>query len=280
MTHKNIVEDVLMNKYLKDLCENMYWNNKNDAILVYIKENTNLEKINPELLISTLLKMNNYENDFWFMSPSFDILLVAKLIESGFIILSGRNYINKYNKKWSWDEKYFGKKYFFSKTMMFAMLYNKYPILFLNNVHEPKTVLRVLNRYELKIDSDFDKIVDKCSEIHGEYWLSQKMRNCYKKLYKENRENFKFISFALYHDNELKAGEFGCIVGKMYISYSGYYEKSGAGTVQMIKMFRYLKDAGFICCNLFGEGFRYKYRFGTIDLNIKDYFKLFNEIKK
>ena len=280
MAHKNIFEDVLIKYHLKDLDENMYWNDNNDAIIVYVKENINFEEIKPELLVNSLLEMNNYKNYFWFLSPSFNISLVRKLINSGFIILSGKIYINKYNKKWLWDDKYQNKKYFLSKETMFAMLYNKYPIIFLDNVHEPKTALRSLYKYTLKVDSDFDKIVDKCSEIHGNNWLSEKMKKCLKELYRKNDLNFKFISFALYRNNELKAGEFGCTMGKMYISYSGYYEESGAGTIQMVKMFRHLKASGFVCCNLFGadgtsEKYNYKYRFGAIDLDLKEYFKMF-----
>jgi Leu/Phe-tRNA-protein transferase len=280
MIRKNIVEDILVEKYLKKLTENMYWNNNNNEILVYVKANIDFKEINPKLLVDTLLKMDNYENQFWFMSPAFDTSLVKKLITSGFEIYLQRNYVNKINKKWSWDDKYFNKKYISSKLMMIGMIPNKYAVLYLNNVHEPKSASRLLKKYELKIDSDFDKIVDKCSEIHDDRWLFKEMKDYYKKIYRENDINFKFTSFALYRNNELKAGEFGCIIGKIYYSYSGYHEESSAGTVQMIKMFRYLKKNGFLCCNLgpaSEEEYKYKYKLGAIDISRNEYLKLLFE---
>ena len=274
----NFVENVLLQKYLYPLIDGMYWNNYNKKILVYVKANVNPQIVNPDLLVSALLKMENYDNDFWFMSSSFDINLIEKLIENGFIILGGKNYINKYNKKWMWDKKFNSKKYFSSMFMIFAMIYNKYQVLCLNNVYEPKNALRLLDKYELKINTDFDKVIDKCSEIHGEGWLTKKMRNCFKKLYRINNDRFKFISFSLYRNNQLKAGEFGCIIGKMYFSYSGYHEESGSGIIQLIKMFRYLKNTGIDFCNFFGAsehgGDKYKYKFGVKDISREEYFEL------
>ena len=68
----------------------------------------------------------------------------------------------------------------------------------------------------------------------------------------------------------------GCIIGKTYISYSGYHEESSAGTVQLIKMFRYLRENEVIYCDLgpASEKLKYKYRFGAIDLERSKYFKL------
>ena len=134
-----------------------------------------------------------------------------------------------------------------------------------------------LNEYNLKINIDFNEIVNKCVQLHGEQCLTEPLRECIKKACRNNKINI--ISFGLYKNNVLKSGEFGVLIGKMYISYSGYYIESSAGTIQMIKMFRYLRDSGVICCNLFGTGdkMEYKYRFGAIDICRNEYIKLFRE---
>jgi Leu/Phe-tRNA-protein transferase len=159
---------------------------------------------------------------------------------------------------------------------MVAKIYNKYHILFLKNLYIPKNVMKKLDYY--KINTDFDVIIDNCVKNHGEEWLSKQLVKCFKLLHLEN-DNMKITCFCLYKNNELKSGEFGIIIGKMYFSYSGYYEESSAGTIQMSKMFLYLKNNGFICCNLFGTGKEDKYRFLTIDINREDYIKLYNELK-
>ena len=275
MKQKNRVEEILIKKHLKKIDDNMYYLSFiNSSVLIY--EKANAQEKNPQSVIDWLLEIDVFEGHIRYMTPSFDLFLVKELIVSGFHIYLERMYINKYNKIWSWDNKYFNKKYMLSKLMMNGQIYDKYTVLYLNNLHEPKSALRLLNKYELKINFDFDKIVDKCSEIHGKGMLFKEMRDCFKKLYRENDERYEFISFALYRDNELKAGEFGCIIGKIYFSYSGYHEESSSGTVQMIKMFRFLKKEGFICCNLgrTSEEYKYKYRFGAIDIGRNEYLKL------
>jgi len=276
----NTFEEILIKRHLVKLTDCMYWNNREDSIIVYTKLKENPENINPKPLVDSLLKMDYYKNDFFFTSTSFDTTLVKTLIDNGFIILSSKSYINKYNKYLAWSAFNLNKKFIYSKIMMFGVIYNKYPILFLNNVNESKAALKMLHKYELKVNIDFEKIVDKCNDIHGDAWLNNKLKNCFKKLYKENNPNFKFISFALYRDNELKAGDFGIIHGKMYISYCGFYEESGSGMVQMIKMFRYLKNTGIICCNLFGNDSesKYKHKLGAVDINRNDYIELFRKI--
>jgi Leu/Phe-tRNA-protein transferase len=277
MANMNKVENILIKKYFKKLPEiNMYWNKRSDEILVYMKSNVCMENANIKILLDVLLQMDN-STVLYFMSSSFNLHLIKKLITCGFSIYFQRNYINKYNKKWFWDDKYNNKKYIYSKLMLQGKIYNRYTILNLNNVHEPKRALKLMDKYELKFDIDFNIIVDKCSEIHGEEWLSVKMRNIYKKLYRENEINFKLVSFALYRNDELKAGEFGCIIRNMYISYSGYHEESSAGTVQLLKMFRYLKENKIMYCDLgpASEKFKYKYRFGAIDVEKEEYYKMF-----
>jgi len=64
----------------------------------------------------------------------------------------------------------------------------------------------------------------------------------------------------------------------LYISYSGYYEESGAGTIQLTKMFQFLEESNFIYCNLFGCN-DYKYKLGATDIYLKQYLCLFNAIK-
>jgi Leu/Phe-tRNA-protein transferase len=278
MRKKNRVEEILIKKHFKRLNDDIYYLSfKESNVLIYEKANS--QEKNPQAVVDWLLEIGVFEGHIRYMTQSSDLPLVKELLVSGFQIYLERICINKYSKYWFWDNKSFNNKYILSKLMMNGQIYEKYTILSLNNVHEPKSALRLLKKYELKPDFNFDIIVDKCSEIHGIKSYSQETFNYYKRLYREKDERFKFISFALYRDNELKAGEFGCIIGKIYFSYCGYHEESSSGTVQMIKMFRFLKEESFTYCNLGAttEKYKYKYRFGAIDISRNEYLKLLYE---
>ena len=270
-------ELLLIKKHLKNLDGVNFWNKNEDNILVYIKNNIDVEMLRPDSFLDALLMLPDYRNEFRCMSISYRIDLVEKLINSGYIILSQKIFVSK--KQYNSVLKLKKTRSYLSSFFMCAFIYKKYPILFLANLKEPKISIKRLNDYELKIDVDFDEIVDKCAEIHGDGWLTKPLRECFKKIHRNSI--VKFISFGLYKNDKLKAGEFGVLIGGMYISYSGYHIESSAGTIQMIKMFRYLKTKEIICCNLFGTGekMEYKYRFGAIDVNRNDYIKLFRELK-
>jgi Leu/Phe-tRNA-protein transferase len=285
MANINIFEKIMTNN-LSKLTNNIYWNHNYKKTFLFIKPNIYSEDI--ELIISIFIrKLENwyYQNDnfndnyfdFIIISSSLDKQFIEILMKYGFVILAGKYMVDTYNHKiLNFDSLYQNKKNIPIQEVIIAKFYNKYKIVFLDNFHIPKSTYNKLNKYELRIDTDFDLIVDKCAKIHGEQWLFENTRNLYKKLYRKSSLYFGFTSFAVYHNNELKAGEFGCVIENMYISYSGFYEESGAGTIQLIKMFQYLRESGFECCNLFGGG-DYKYRLGAVDINLKNYLELIKE---
>ena len=52
-------------------------------------------------------------------------------------------------------------------------------------------------------------------------------------------------SFELWEGGSLVAGEFGCVVGCSYTSFSGFHSVDSAGSVQMLLTARLLETAGF-----------------------------------
>jgi len=283
MLNTDIFEKYMTSEDSEKITDNIYWNKNCKKPYLFLKSCINIEEFDLEFILDYL---SNYETfdinyfDLTIFSVSFDTLLISKLIENGFVILSGKCMFDTYNQKiLDQDNININKENIAAQEFIAAILYKKYPMILLNDLHIPKSVFRKLHKYELRVDTDFDIIVDKCSKTHGENWLFENMRNLFKKLYRESSPYFRFTSFALYRDNELKAGEFGCVIGNMlYISYSGYYEESGAGTIQLTKMFQFLEESNFIYCNLFGCN-DYKYKLGATDIYLKQYLCLFNAIK-
>jgi Leu/Phe-tRNA-protein transferase len=81
-------------------------------------------------------------------------------------------------------------------------------------------------------------------------------------------------SFALYRDGNLVAGEFGVRSGRVYTSYSGYYDENNAGTVQLILTARYLQERGDAFFDL-GMPLDYKTDLGATDISPEEFVKRF-----
>jgi Leu/Phe-tRNA-protein transferase len=155
--------------------------------------------------------------------------------------------------------------------------------LFFENLHIKKSVRRLLNSYELKVDIDFDRIIETCVEKHGSDWLTPPLIDCIKKIRNDSRENSEQLaptdaaypaSFALYRDGKLVAGEFGVVCGKVYTSYSGFYDEDNAGTVQLVLTARYLQEKGFVLFDL-GMPLDYKTDLGAVNLSPEEFVSLF-----
>ena len=148
-------------------------------------------------------------------------------------------------------------------------------VLFFPELYIKKSIRRFLPQYELRVNTDFDFIFDKCVEIHGADWLTPPLAGILKSLHRtENLYRAKPVSFAVYREGELKAGEIGVVVGRLYTSYSGYYEEDNAGTVQMILMARWLEKAGFDFLD-FGMPLDYKTALGAQNISPRRFVDLF-----
>jgi Leu/Phe-tRNA-protein transferase len=146
--------------------------------------------------------------------------------------------------------------------------------LFWKNLHVGKSVKRFLPRYELRFDCDFDLIVDKCVTVHGNDWLTKQLTSVIKLLHKTANTKTRPASFGVYRNGELKAGEFGIISGRVYTSYSGYFEENSAGRAQMILTALFLRDHAFDFWDL-GMPLPYKYTIGAIDINAVEWTRRF-----
>jgi Leu/Phe-tRNA-protein transferase len=150
--------------------------------------------------------------------------------------------------------------------------------LFFPELHVKKSIVPFLGRYELRFDSDFETIVDRCVALHGGDWLTGPLVDLIKALYRDPAGPLRPASFALYRDGLLRAGEFGVVCGRVYTSYSGYYEESNAGTVQMILMAQYLRRAGFAFLDL-GMPLPYKESLGARNVGPRQFVELFRNAR-
>jgi len=151
--------------------------------------------------------------------------------------------------------------------------------LFFDNLHIKKSVRRYLDRYELRPDADFELIVNRCQEIHGDDWLTAPLVAAIGNIRQNRLHGVYPMSFALYRNDKLVAGEFGVKAGKVYTSYSGYYDESNAGTVQLILTTRWLRENGFAFFDL-GMPMDYKTALGATDISPEEFIALFRAARR
>jgi Leu/Phe-tRNA-protein transferase len=218
----------------------------------------------------------DYNEDF-FIAEDFSPEFFSRLMKEGFLIMS----VNLSTGE-------------IPDYVLFPKLHLQRSALFFKNLHVKKSIRRLLNRYELRPDAEFEHIIDRCVEVHGGDWLTPPLVEVIKEL----RNTYPFpvltchsgdcghpvfnlplsdpypASFALYKDGQLAAGEFGVICGNVYTSYSGFYNEKNAGTVQLIHTARYLRENGFSFFDL-GMPLDYKTDLGAVNINMREFVRLF-----
>jgi Leu/Phe-tRNA-protein transferase len=146
--------------------------------------------------------------------------------------------------------------------------------LFFPDLHIKKSIRPYLSRYELRYDTDFETIVQKCLAAHGEGWLTPSLIKALFTLRQQGSASPRPVSFGLYREGELKAGEFGIVCDRVYTSYSGYKEEKNSGTVQMILMVKWLEQNGFSFLD-FGMPLDYKTDLGARDISPEEFVRIF-----
>jgi Leu/Phe-tRNA-protein transferase len=237
-------------------------------------------KDDPHRIVDLMLK-TGYAEEFC-AAVSFDPPFIARLMDAGFLVMSASRGGGQY--------------------ILLPKLHLVRSVLFFDRLHVKKSVRRFLPRYELRFDGDFDRILDRCVAIHGDDWLTPPLVDAIRALRAKPQSGFasefrggaRFghdapalsaargrgdggpwpVSFGVYRDGELRAGEFGVVSGPVYTSYSGYYDEDNAGTVQMILTARFLRDRGFAFFDL-GMPLDYKYDLGAQDLSPRHFVELF-----
>ena len=206
-------------------------------------------------------------NEEFCIAGNFDAEFTARLMEAGFLIMSMKLYGEE-----SENEANIRQDDYIS----LPKLHLERSALFFENLHIKKSIRRLLDCYELKPDVEFDRIIDRCVEKHGGDWLTPPLVECIKKIRQSSllKKTAYPSSFALYRNNKLVAAEFGIICGKVYTSYSGFYDEDNAGTVQLILTTQYLQKNGFSFFDL-GMPMDYKESLGAVNIYPEEFVRLF-----
>jgi Leu/Phe-tRNA-protein transferase len=204
-----------------------------------------------EALVDELIA-TDYLEEFC-IALSFSAAFIARLMGAGFLVMS--------------TEVEDG-------VLVLPKIHITRSILDFKDLHVKKSIRRFLPRYELRVDSDFTHILERCVTVHGEGWLTRPLVDSIKRVRWTRVGKARPVSFGLYRDGLLVAGEFGVICGRVYTSYSGYYDEDNAGTVQLVLTTQYLRDKGFAFFDL-GMPLPYKDELGAHNVDTRHFVERF-----
>jgi len=229
-----------------------------------------LQEDDPHSIVDAMLE-TSYGKEFC-ISLDFNPDFIARLMRAGFLVMSARFSDSEGHDEGasasggspSSDEYY----------LPLPKLHLVRSAMFFDNLHVKKSIRRHLGRYELRPDSDFELVLDRCIEVHGNEWLTPPLVAAIRDIRQGRFHGVYPMSFALYRDGKLVAGEFGVKVGRVYTSYSGYYDESNSGTVQLVLTTRYLQEHGFAFFDL-GMPLDYKNSLGAVDISPEEFVRLF-----
>jgi len=222
-------------------------------------------------LLADAMIATDYSEEFC-VGVDFDPAFIARLMEAGFLVMSA-DIAGKNEQK--------------PDYILLPKLHLERSALFFDNLHIKRSIRRFLNRYELRPDADFECIIERCIEKHGADWLTPPLVEAVKKIKRSapkppvlspTAEAYP-ASFALYRDGKLAAGEFGVVCGKVYTSYSGFYDEDNAGTVQLILTTQYLHEQGFSFFDL-GMPLDYKTDLGAVTISSPEFVSLFRQAQE
>jgi len=217
-----------------------------------------------DMVVDAMLE-TEYSEEFC-LARDFNEDFINRLMEAGFLVMSTEL---KDEDSTEENESEVTEPFY----ILLPKLHLVRSVLFFPDLHIKKSVRHFTSKYELRVNTDFDFILDKCVQIHGSDWLTPPLVKALKSLHRNNA-GAKPVSFAVYQEGELKAGEIGVVVGRVYTSYSGYYEEDNAGTVQMILMTRWLEENGFAFLDL-GMPLDYKTGLGAKDISPDRFVEMF-----
>ena len=218
-------------------------------------------------------------NEEFCLAKDFEEDFIVRMMEAGFLIMSMELKTDDENDTGVPTDRFF---------ILLPKLHLTRSVLLFPELHIKKNIRPLLCSYTLQVDADFDLIMDKCIGIHGEDWLTPPLVEIIRNLHQAAAEPEavssgkkllpKPISFGLYRDGELKAGEFGILMGRTYTSYSGYFEEDNAGTVQMILMAQWMEKSGFDFLD-FGMPMDYKNDLGARNIEPRSFVELFRKAR-
>jgi Leu/Phe-tRNA-protein transferase len=140
-----------------------------------------------------------------------------------------------------------------------------------------KSTHKHAKKYILSVSRAFTTVVEACIAQHGQNcWLYPPLVTALHALRGGTASRAKIHSIELRDAStgELVAGEIGYTVGAVYTSMTGFYSRSGTGSVQLFLLSQLLSRQGFRMWDL-GMSIDYKLDMGAVELDRMEFVNMF-----
>lgn len=120
-------------------------------------------------------------------------------------------------------------------------------VLFPDHFKVSKSLKQLINKniFEIRIDSNFDGVVNHCKTVarkdQESTWITGEMKNAYLNLFNNGFAH----SVETYFQGELVGGLYGVAIGKVFFGESMFHLKSNASKVAFYFLIKKLKDLGY-----------------------------------
>ncbi|MEJ5079694.1 MULTISPECIES: leucyl/phenylalanyl-tRNA--protein transferase [unclassified Ochrobactrum] len=154
---------------------------------------------------------------------------------------------------------------------------DKRGIIPLDGFHVPKSLQKTIRQavFEIKLDSDFEGVIDGCANGSGERartWINAPIREAYAKLFEVGHCH----TVEAWHEGQLVGGLYGVTLGRAFFGESMFTRKRDASKVCLTYLVEHLKKQEFV---LLDTQFTTAHleRFGAIEVKRKKYEVLLDE---
>ncbi len=140
-------------------------------------------------------------------------------------------------------------------------------IIPLDSFNIPRSLKKVLqeNKYEVRIDFDFQSVVRNCAN-REETWISKKLINAYMGLY-----NLGHIhTVEIWNDNILVGGLYGVTYKGAFFGESMFSFVPQASKIALVTLCRHLKKKGFVLLDV-QYMTKHLEMFGAIEISLTEY---------
>lgn len=144
----------------------------------------------------------------------------------------------------------------------------------LDGFHVPHSLAKVMRqgRFELRVDSDFEAVIDACAEKRSgrmSTWINGPIREAYTRLHRIDHAH----SVEAWRDGLLVGGLYGVSLGRAFFGESMFSRETDASKVCLVHLVRRLRERGFVLLDTQFTTDHLK-RFGAVDVPRDKYEKL------
>lgn len=145
----------------------------------------------------------------------------------------------------------------------------KRAVIPVDNFHVRKSLRRVVRsgRFEIRIDSAFDQVIDACAD-RPETWIIPQLSDVYKELFRMGQAR----SVEAWQNGKLAGGVYGLCIGRYFVSESQFHRVNHAGKVCFATLFEILRANNFLLHDVqYPSGFLSQ--FGTVEMERDEFQK-------